>query len=55
MKRHAISILLFIVAIACYAVGAAGPGIAFFVLGGIAELTFWVRIFNRSDQSKPSS
>ena len=32
-------------AIACYALGAAGPGTAFLVLGGIAELIFWFRLF----------
>lgn len=52
MKRHAITILLLVVAIACYAIGAAGPGIAFLILGGIAELTFWLRIFFKGDQSK---
>jgi len=47
MKRHVITILFLVVAIACYAIGAAGPGTAFLVAGGIAELAFWFRIFKR--------
>ena len=50
MKRHLITILFLIVAIVFYSIGAAGPGMVFLVLGGVAEFTFWVRLFknNRS-------
>jgi hypothetical protein len=37
--------LFLVLAIACYAIGAAGPGTGLLIIGGLAELTFWVRIF----------
>ena len=45
MKRHVITIGFLLLAIACYAVGAAGPATALIVLGVLAEGTFWFRIF----------
>ena len=45
MRRHLVTFAFLGLAIACYALGAAGPGTAFLVLGGIAELIFWFRLF----------
>ncbi|MGI9204525.1 MAG: hypothetical protein ACR2Q3_10970 [Woeseiaceae bacterium] len=47
MTRHLITVLLLIVAVIFYSIGAAGPGIVFLLLGGIAELGFWLRLFKR--------
>jgi hypothetical protein len=47
MKRHVITMLFLILAIASYALGAAGPGTAFLVIGAIAEGAFWFRIFGK--------
>lgn len=45
MKRHLITALFLIIAIVFYSMGAAGPGVVFLLLGGVAELGFWLRIF----------
>ena len=45
MKKHIISALLLIVAVLFYALGAAGPATVFLVLGAVAELSFWYRLF----------
>ncbi len=52
MKRHVITILFLVVAIACYAIGAAGPGTAFLIVGGIAELTFWLQFSNAINRNR---
>jgi len=51
VKRHLITILFLLAAIVFYSIGAAGPGIVFLLLGGIAEFTFWLRLFRR-DRSR---
>jgi len=45
LKRHLITGLFLVLAIACYAIGAAGPGTGLLIVGALAELTFWMRIF----------
>ncbi len=48
MKKHLITFLFLVAAIALYAVGFALPATAFLVLGLVAEGTFWVRLLRRS-------
>ena len=45
MRRHLVTIAFFVLAIVCYGLGAVGPGMLFLVLGGVAELVFWFRVF----------
>lgn len=45
MKRHLVTFLFLVVAIACYAIGAAGPATALLILGVLAEATFWFRVY----------
>ena len=45
MKRHFITILFLVLAIVLYGVGAAGPATGLLILGGLAELIFWVRLY----------
>lgn len=45
MRKHIVTALLFVIGIAFYALGAAGPGTVFLVLGALVELAFWYRIF----------
>jgi hypothetical protein len=47
VKRHLITTGFLVLAIACYAVGAAGPATALIVLGILAEGAFWSRLFGR--------
>jgi len=47
MKKHIITFLFLIIAIVFYSLGAVGPGTAFLVIGALAELTFWIRIFRK--------
>jgi len=44
MKRHLVTFLFLLLAIVCYALGAAGPGTAMLVIGVIAEAIFWFRL-----------
>jgi hypothetical protein len=44
LRKHLITFAFFVLAIVCYSLGAVGPGIVFFVLGGLAELVFWFRL-----------
>jgi hypothetical protein len=53
VKRHLITIGFLILAIACYAIGAAGPATVLLVFGVLAEGVFWFRLFSGIDyQSK---
>ena len=45
MKRHLVTVGFLVLAIACYAIGAAGPATALLVLGVLAAGAFWFRIF----------
>jgi hypothetical protein len=45
LKRHIITVAFLLLAIAFYATGASRPGTIFLVLGVLAEITFWFRIF----------
>jgi hypothetical protein len=47
LKKHIITFLFLIIAIVFYSLGAVGPGTAFLVIGALAELTFWFRIFRK--------
>jgi hypothetical protein len=51
MKRRLVTLAFLGLAIVCYGLGAAGPGTAFLVLGGIAELIFWFRLFGGNRKS----
>ncbi|MCZ6560894.1 MAG: hypothetical protein O6931_08415 [Gammaproteobacteria bacterium] len=48
MKKHLVTFLFLVAAIALYAVGFALAATAFVVLGMLAEGTFWVRLLRRS-------
>ena len=45
MKRHFITILFLALALVLYGIGAAGPATGLLILGGLAELVFWFRLF----------
>ena len=47
MKRHLVTFLFLIIAIAFYSMGAVWPGTLILFLGVVAEGTFWYRIFGR--------
>lgn len=47
MKRHFVTFLFLLLAIVFYSLGAVGPGTALLVLGGLAEITFWIRLFGK--------
>ena len=57
MKGHLLTFLFLLVAIAFYFVGMTMPAGVFILLGALAELTFWVRLFRprkrRADCSQP--
>lgn len=52
MKRHLITFLFLVLAIALYAAGAAGPATFLLILGVVAEAVFWLRIFGKDKQLK---
>lgn len=45
--KHVITLLFLMIAIVFYALGAAGPGTVFLVIGALAEGAFWLRILRR--------
>jgi len=45
MNRHLVTILFLVAAVALYAIGLIFPATVLVLLGGIAEMTFWVRLF----------
>ena len=45
MNRHLVTILFLVAAVALYVVGLIFPATVLVLLGGIAEMTFWVRLF----------
>ena len=47
MKKHAVTFAFLLLAILFYGLGAAGPGTIFLILGVLAELTFWFRLFGK--------
>lgn len=47
MSRHLITFAFLALAISLYAAGAAGPGMVFLLLGGVAEIIFWLRLLGR--------
>ena len=46
MNNHLLTVLFLILAIVLYLVGMVLPATIFLALGGIAEVVFWVRLFN---------
>lgn len=50
MKRHLITFLFLVLAIALYAAGAAGPATFLLIFGVVAEAVFWLRV---SGKNKP--
>jgi hypothetical protein len=50
MKRHLVTFLFLVLAIALYAAGAAGPATFLLILGGIAEAMFWLRVSGKDKQ-----
>ena len=55
MKRHLVTFLFLVLAIALYAAGAAGPATFLLILGVVAEAIFWLRVSgkNRRFKKKP--
>lgn len=47
IKRYSITFLLLALAITLYVVGAVFAATALLVLGMVAEMAFWVRLFGR--------
>ena len=45
MSPHIITLLFLLLALVLYYVGMSLPATIFLVLGGIAEIVFWVRLF----------
>jgi len=45
LKRHIITILFLLLAIACYVLGVPAGGILFFLLGIVFDGVFWIRLF----------
>lgn len=52
MSRHLITVALLIGALALYALGIKGWGLAFFVAGAVFELLFWVRLIRSAPRSE---
>ncbi|WP_323846326.1 hypothetical protein [Microbulbifer magnicolonia] len=48
MKKHLITILCLLAALACYIFGVPAGGALFVVLGIVLEGIFWVRLLRRS-------
>ena len=51
MRKHLVTFLFLVLAVALYAVGAAGPATGLLLLGVLAEAVFWFRIV-RSQRHK---
>lgn len=47
MKRHAVTVLLLLGAIACYVAGMVLPAVALLLAGGVLEMAVWVRVLRR--------
>jgi hypothetical protein len=52
MKRHLVTFLFLVIAIAFYSMGAVGPGTLLLFLGVIAEGVFWYRLFGRRKRTQ---
>lgn len=53
MSNHIITLLLLITAVACYALGMVIPATILLVLGAVAEIAFWYRLFIMGRESNP--
>ncbi len=51
MKRHLLTLLILIAAIASYLVGFESSAFVFIVLGGALELWFWIRALGHRDKT----
>lgn len=47
IRRYSITLLLLILAITLYVLGAVLPATALLILGMLAEIAFWTRLFTR--------
>ena len=52
MKRHLVTFLFLVLAIALYAAGAAGPATFLLILGVVAEAIFWLRVSGKDRRFK---
>ena len=43
MKGHLITVVVLLLALACYVAGMSGPGLVLFFLGAALEIAFWLR------------
>jgi len=50
MNQHLITLLFLLLALALYFAGMALPAMIFLLLGGLAEMVFWVRVFRGSNR-----
>ena len=53
MERHALTVLILIVALGFYAVGLESGAIGAFVVGGALEMWFWVRTLRKPVAKTP--
>lgn len=54
MKRHLITAVILLAAVAMYALGMSGGGLALLLAGGAFELWFWVRALGGSGSQAPT-
>ncbi len=52
MKRHFVTFLFLLLAVVFYSLGAVGPGTLLLILGGLAEITFWIRLFGKDKRTR---
>jgi len=45
LKRHFLTAIIFLIALACYAAGYSSAGHLGFALGAVFEVWFWLRLF----------
>jgi len=43
MRGHLITVVVLLLALACYVAGLTGPGLALFFAGAVLEIVFWLR------------
>ena len=55
MNRHLVTIAILLGALALYAAGFAGLGVAAFIVGAAFELWFWVRLIARRSPANHSA
>ncbi|RLA29198.1 MAG: hypothetical protein DRQ63_01510 [Gammaproteobacteria bacterium] len=55
MKRHLITFLFLVLAIALYSAGAAGPATFLLILGVVAEAVFWLRVSGKDKRRRKNT